>query len=134
MARREHSEKELTGKLTARFEQAELVYEVLGQLKQDGLQSDHRFADAYIHHRIEKGYGPLRISQELKEKGIGVELVDELLTSRDADWSEYINKVREKKFGPEKPDSYNERVKQSRFLQYRGFSGDQIRALLNDDE
>ena len=42
--------------------------------------------------------------------------------------------VREKKFGPERPADYRERARQSRFLQYRGFTGEQIQSAFDDDD
>jgi regulatory protein len=41
--------------------------------------------------------------------------------------------VRRRKFGSSPPQSLAERAKQARFLQYRGFTSDQIRAALNSD-
>ena len=127
LARREHSEKELQQKLITRGFNADVVSEVITQLKQQGSQSDHRFADAFVHSRIEKGYGPLRISQELREKAIADDLIETLLTNRDEDWMVRVANVREKKFGQSMPTDYKEQARQSRFLQYRGFSGEHIR-------
>jgi regulatory protein len=42
--------------------------------------------------------------------------------------------VRRKRFGDEPPQDYKERARQSRFLQYRGFTSDQIRQVLDGDE
>ena len=45
--------------------------------------------------------------------------------------------ARTRKFGPELPKDWKERSRQARFLQYRGFSTDHIRAVLEgvpDDE
>ena len=41
--------------------------------------------------------------------------------------------ARTRKFGPEIPKDRKERAKQARFLQYRGFSNDHIRAVLEGD-
>ena len=38
-----------------------------------------------------------------------------------------------RRFGADLPDTWPEKAKQARFLQYRGFSGDQIRAALGPD-
>jgi regulatory protein len=45
--------------------------------------------------------------------------------------------ARARKFGPDLPKDWKERSRQARFLQYRGFSTDHIRAVLEgvpDDE
>jgi len=41
--------------------------------------------------------------------------------------------VRRKRFGAEPPRDFHERAKQARFLQYRGFTSDQVRAALELD-
>ena len=127
LAMREHSEKELQQKLITRGFNAEVVSEVITQLKQQGSQSDHRFTDDFVHSRIAKGYGPLRIRQELREKAIADDLIETLLTDRDEDWMLRLASVREKKFGQCMPTDYKEQARQSRFLQYRGFSSEHIR-------
>ena len=70
LARREHSEQELQQKLQARGYGPEAVGEVLVGLKTAGMQDDVRYTEAYIRSRVAKGYGPVRISRELYERGI----------------------------------------------------------------
>ena len=137
MARREHSEKELRGKLRARDLDADDIDEVIHQLQEEGLQSDMRFAEALVHDRAGRGYGPRHIGQELKQKGVADYVAEEFLDERDAAWQDRIKEVRQKKFGNEVPADYKEQAKQSRFLQYRGFASEQIQGLfksLNYDE
>ena len=134
LVRREHSEKELYRKLTARGFDADVVCSVLVQLKTENLQSDYRFTEAYVHNRIARGYGPLRIRQELHEKGLAENLIEVFLTEQDSDWMQRLDLVRQKKFGKAKPADYKEQARQSRFLQYRGFSTEQIRRLFKPTE
>ena len=113
------------------------IDDVIRQLQQEGLQSDMRFAEALVHDRAGRGYGPRHIAQELRQKGIADHISEEFLDERDAAWLEKLKEVREKKFGMEVPEDYKEQAKQSRFLQYRGFPGEQIQRLfksLNYDE
>lgn len=95
----------------------------------EGLQCDLRFTEAFVHHRISRGYGPRRIARELKEKGVSDELRQEFIDERDPQWLERIVEVRELKFGSKVPEDYKEQARQSRFLQYRGFSSEQIHRL-----
>lgn len=48
------------------------------------------------------------------------------------DWRSRIKRVRDKKFGDQPPESAQEKAKQWRFLQYRGFTSEQINSLFND--
>ena len=82
-----------------------------------------------MHERTNRGYGPLRISQELKQKGISDEISDEFLDERDPQWFELLQEIHRKKFGGLAPEDYAEQARQSRFLQYRGFTNDQIHRL-----
>jgi len=45
-----------------------------------------------------------------------------------------LDLVRQKKFGKAMPADYKEQARQSRFLQYRGFSTEQIRRLFKPTE
>lgn len=93
------------------------------------MQSDRRFADNYLHSRIQKGYGPSRLENELYERGIDAELVQSCLGALAVDWMDVLQSVRQKKFGPARPSGFSEQARESRFLHYRGFTADQIRNL-----
>ena len=75
------------------------------------------------------GFGPLKISHELRNKGINSELVDECLPQLNAQWDELMEQQRIRKFGQEIPTDYVLRMKQARFLQNRGFSPESVMRL-----
>ena len=128
LARREHSEQELRRKLNARAA-ADAVDEVLSQLKDEGLQSDERFTEAYVHHRVNAGIGPLKIGYELRQKGIDESLADAVLEPMAEQWESMMRRQRERKYGEVIPADYGERMKQARFLQNRGFSPESVMRL-----
>ena len=134
LARREHSEQELQQKLQARGYGPEAVEEVLVGLKTAGVQDDVRYTEAYILSRVAKGYGPVRISRELYERGITGTLVTQVLAGMDLDWDERIQVVRQKKFGRQAPADFREQARQSRFLLYRGFTSEQTRKVFNKSD
>jgi regulatory protein len=70
LARREHSRMELTQKLKLRNFSENEISQTIEQLTQQDLQSDKRFAECYMRSRAEKGFGPVRIKFELREKGV----------------------------------------------------------------
>jgi regulatory protein len=133
LARREHSTGELGRKLESRGYDAEVTTEVLAELGRKGLLSDERYVTSFITHHAARGQGPVRIRGALREVGVASELIDRLLDVADVDWAETARAVRRKKFSGPLPDTFAERAKQSRFLQYRGFSQDQIRAAFGPD-
>lgn len=134
LSTREHSFSELVRKLNKNDDCYEDVITVIEQLRDEGLQSDDRFTEAYVHSRLQRGFGPVRIKQELREKNISAELMDLYLQENDTRWDEQLRQVREKKYGKLVPTSYPDKMKQSQFLQYRGFTSEQIRRIFRPDE
>ena len=108
-----------------------LADEVVRQLEAERLLSDDRFMESLIRARRERGYGPLRIQKELQEKGVAPEAIGQWLDVTGREWLEDIRRVQRKKFGARLPRNFAERARQARFLQYRGFTYDQIQQVLN---
>jgi regulatory protein len=131
LARREHSRRELQDKLSKKGCDAALAAEVVNKLESERLVSDDRFMESLIRARRNRGYGPLRIQKELQEKGVAPEAIATWLDVTSREWVDDIRRVQRKKFGGRIPRSYAERARQARFLQYRGFTYDQIQQLLD---
>ncbi|MBN2689768.1 MAG: regulatory protein RecX [Gammaproteobacteria bacterium] len=129
LARREHSRLELERKLLAKDFNLQEVSVVLDDLIAQNLQSDERFAESYIHSRSNKGFGPLKIAEELKQRGVNQTIYQQFLDEQD--WHQLACQVRIKKFGKSLPSDFVLRAKQMNFLQYRGFAGEQIRAVMD---
>lgn len=130
---REHSRQELTRKLLKRkFELADIDV-VLDKLMERKFLSEERFTEAYINSRMKKGYGPLRIEQELQERGVNGAIIGRTFETMDCDWYAQAVDVRRKKFGEGRVDDYKEKAKQMRFLQYRGFDQEQLRYAVEFD-
>ena len=123
LARREQSRKELENKLGNCFE-ADVINRVLDDLKSEGLQSDQRFLESFVSSRINRGQGPLKISYELRNKGIAMEAIADQLEPYAENWLEIAKDVLERKFGEEPPADYKERQKRQRFIASRGFPND----------
>ncbi len=130
MARREHSRKELEKKLNRRCKDEILIEDLLDTLNSEGLQSDKRFTESFVHHCINKGQGPNKITQELRQRGIEQAIIEEYLESQQIDWMSLAEGVRVKKYGESRVLDYQTKAKQSRFLYSRGFSSEQINQLL----
>ncbi|GFE79109.1 hypothetical protein GCM10011487_11090 [Steroidobacter agaridevorans] len=133
LSRREHSTEELKRKLAAKGYPEASIATVLDKLGKKKWVSDERFAANYVHHHARRGQGPVRIRAELRQQGITDEQIQQKIAGGEQDWSGLAAEVRRRKFGAELPRSAAERAKQARFLQYRGFNSDQIRAALKFD-
>jgi regulatory protein len=133
LARREHSQQELQRKLLSKGFESTDIKPVLARLAEQGLLSDARFTEAFINSRLKRGSGPIRIAMELQERGIGDDLVSAYLDERDVQWTQSAVAVRTKRFGPSLPNDFKERVRQMRFLQYRGFTLQQIQQAVGEE-
>jgi len=133
LARREHCVGELRSKLGQRGFEPTAVAAVLADLERRGLVSDDRFASALVRQRVGRGQGPVRIRAELRGFGLDAAAADAALEEVDVDWPECAIRVRRRRFGSRVPASFAERAKQARFLQYRGFTADQVRAALGEN-
>ncbi|MDX1443640.1 MAG: regulatory protein RecX [Gammaproteobacteria bacterium] len=133
LARREHSFGELERKLLQRGLANDVVELQLGQLVEEGLLSDERFAEQFVRQRVERGQGPVKIRAEMQQRGVDAELIDIQLEAHDDEWPRLAENARNKRFGEEIPAEYEERARQARFLQQRGFGMEQIRRVLKGD-
>jgi regulatory protein len=134
LARREHSRRELLLKLAQRGFSEALAVEAVEQLAAAGLQSDRRYAEAFVASAVAKGQGAMRIGATLRQRGVSDEIIEEQLAACDADWLGELERVRRKRFGAALPKDTKEWARQARFLQYRGFSAEQIRKALKQDD
>ena len=130
---REHSRLELTRKLVQRKFDPDDIEIVLDKLESSKYLSETRFTEAYITSRLKKGYGPLRIEQELKERGVPENLITNVMYEMSCDWYEIAQLAKIKKFGEQPVKDYEAKAKQMRFLQYRGFDNEQIRYAVEFD-
>lgn len=132
LARREHSRRELKQKLARNCKDDELIDELLDKLSAEGLQSDARFAESFVQQRYDKGQGPLKIKQELNQRGIDSGLIADCMNAEQLDWLALAEQTRVKKFGSDVPRDYQNKAKQSRFLYSRGFTSEQISLVLKE--
>ncbi|MGL5633281.1 MAG: recombination regulator RecX [Azovibrio sp.] len=127
LARREHSRAELRRKLAAHAESAEMLDALLDELEKGRQLSDKRYAEARVVVRSGR-YGNGRLAQELRQAGVDDEAIGLALAGGEDEMAR-CRAVWQKKFGV-LPGTLPERMKQERFLQYRGFSRESIRQVL----
>ena len=133
LARREHGRGELLEKLTRFGFDTDTAGDAVAQLIEDGLQSDERFAEAFVRSRINQGKGPQVIRADLRQRGLSGSLIDIALEEADENWYALARDVRLKKFGPDTPSEFREKARQMRFLQSRGFEQDHIQSAVSAD-
>ncbi len=124
LARREHSEFELKSKLLRKVSSIKELERQIENLKKNGLIDDHRFSEAYIASRQRKGFGPVRISQELIQRGVKEEAFIGIIDS--IDWLKSAQQVLLKKSKGKELNDKKIEIKLKQFLSYRGFNFFQI--------
>ena len=153
LARREHSRRELSQKLSRKYGRHEefsssLIPPLLDMLEQSRYQCDERFTESYVNYRTHSSKGPLRIMQELRDKGVSEVLVERFVDETDHKWLTLALSISERRFGilkssglasdedidPIDQQGHQEtqkiRAKQARFLQGRGFTFEHINKVL----
>ena len=106
----------------------EYGYRGLEELKQKGLQSDYRFCESFVNSKKRK-FGLQKISYELKQKEIDDFLIEEFVDALRDEEYESARLVWKKKY-TSLPSDLNEKNKQIKFMQNRGFSFDTIKKII----
>jgi len=130
LARREYCQKELVEKLSAVGVQRAIAQQCVAELAELDLVSDARFAKSLVEVRARKGYGPLRIADELRRRGVGSDLISSSLNESDSKWTERLSELVARKYGDSHPEDFKQWAKRSNFLRTRGFTSEQINQTL----
>jgi regulatory protein len=138
LARRERSRAELRTALKRKGIDDSIIAEVMGKIEKEGLQSDERFANAWVGTRRRLSpRGRAALAFELKQKGIGdTEAADALAKYKSGDEREAIREliaVRVERFKGTKEDKEKFKHRLLAFLSRRGFAYDDIRSVLHRD-
>ena len=139
LAMRDHSEQELRRKLVAPVmskngpEALDATPDELEQVVawciENRYLDDNRFVGQLIASRSRKGYGPARIRQELSQKGIARQAVEQAMRECDIDWVSLARAQAQRKYGEPLPSAFAEKVKIQRFLLYRGYLMEDIQEI-----
>jgi regulatory protein len=130
LVKREYGYHELFTKLQKYTDNFDEITNVLNELKQRGWLSEERFVNSYIDSKKNK-YGPLKIRYNLLQKQVDPDLIQETLSEKISDEYKIAHEIWQRKFGVV-PKDQNEKLKQVRFLQNRGFSFDTIIKVINN--
>ncbi|MDU7914947.1 MAG: regulatory protein RecX [Klebsiella grimontii] len=118
LAMRDHSEQELRR-----------VDNVVEWCIENRYLDDERFVRQFIASRSRKGYGPARVRQELKQKGISRETIEAAMRECEIDWAQLAKEQAQRKYGEPLPTIFAEKVKIQRFLLYRGYLMEDIQEI-----
>jgi regulatory protein len=131
LARREHGRVELTRKLRQRGALPEMIDIALDRLTEEGLLSEARYLESFVSYRARSGYGPLRIREELSQRGLQRTDIEMAIRDSGISWQAQLEDTWRRKFSGHLPIDARERAKQGRFLSYRGYSMEMIGRLFS---
>ena len=132
LSRREHSEKEIYLKFVNLVSSKDILLEEILKLKEEGLISNQRYAEAYIRSRFHSGFGPVRIKYELEKKGVIKTTIKTAFQETDLDWDDKLKSELKKKY--ESNDMKNLNInKISKFFLYRGFDLEKISKFIKNN-
>ncbi|NMG34653.1 recombination regulator RecX [Azoarcus sp. TTM-91] len=135
LARRDHSRAELARKLAAHGA-VEEVEAVLDRMTELDLQSDRRYAEAWVRAKAAR-YGATRLRSELARRGLDRDTIEEALAAEcpaeeGCTELERARAIWRGRFSCTPADAH-EWARQARFLHGRGFSTEVIRKLLKEN-
>jgi len=133
LSRRDHGEYELYQKLSFKGYDQDAIQEAINFCLDHNYLDDLRYARSQIRQHVYKGHGERRIRQELQQKRVADSIVDKAMEEEPQDWFELAKQAAEKKFKGMKAKDQKEYAKQVRFLQYRGYSFEQISYALSSE-
>jgi regulatory protein len=132
LARRDYCSAELSARLTSRGFDADAVRVGLEDMRDRHYLDDERYLRQFVASHARRGHGPVRIRHELTDQGMTAELAQNAIEEHGG-WALLAQQVRVRRFGAAAPDDWPARARQARFLQYRGFTNDDVRSALGAD-
>lgn len=137
LGRREYAGTELSRKLKRKITEKQetsptdetVLPRVMARLTESQYLDDSRSISLFFQAGVRKLHGPVRVRQELRQRGFDGELIDSVFSAQAVDWFDQAQQAKMKKFGDSAPADYKEKQKQMRYLLYRGFTSDQIYEL-----
>lgn len=137
LARRGHAEQELRLKLEDRSFGPDVIDAVVDRLQGEGALDDARFAQHQADLLQQKGWGPRRIRQKLRDRGVSDTDTDKALASLTDEtpqlWLKRCVERMRQKFGePDGSWGRRQKGKVFRHLEHRGFNRSLIRRVLFD--
>jgi regulatory protein len=132
VAGREYSSRKLSQKLGELEFESDVIELVIQHFIDKGWVDDRRFADMFVRKKWRAGLGPTRIRRELEQNGVG-QYAKDALEQEEIDWFEAAEQVFIKKYKNYTQNDIKALAKQTRFLQYRGFSFEHIQYVLKQN-
>ena len=126
LTRREHSEQEIRNKLQDDYAPS-VIESVICVCRERDWLNEERLLAMMIRSRAARGYGPRRLYQELRLKGIATEQIKSALEACECDWFAVAREQARRKSADPATLDRTALAKLMNYLQRRGFSVEQAR-------
>lgn len=134
LSKRDYSIADFQKKLDKVCEQEPMKSALIEQLIDNDWLSESRYINAFIQSKISAGLGQFRIINDLKQHGVKSQDAEVWFEADSTDWFEQAKSTYTRKYGETEVHDHKERAKRFRYMQYRGFSIDQIKYAMSSDE
>lgn len=131
LGQREHTRLELERKLARYEEEPGTLAQALDDLQAKGYLDEQRAAESLVHRRAGR-LGAARLRQEMQDRGLARELIEQALAGLKDSELTRAREVWRRRFEA-LPIDAQERARQTRFLLTRGFSAEVVRRVMGSD-
>ena len=123
LGRREYSIVELGNRIRQKWPEAEDIADLVGQLTEENLVSDERFAEAFVRSRVQRYQGPMKIRSAMRGKGVPDSIIVTAMETEADHWLELARKWLQRQHRG--PLGFKDKQIYYRRLVNRGFTHDQ---------
>ncbi|HUP26578.1 MAG TPA: RecX family transcriptional regulator [Candidatus Limnocylindrales bacterium] len=130
LSRRMRSEWELRDYLKRKGYTPEIIAQTIEWLAEYGYINDKQFADAWVaNRRLLKATSLRRLRQELRQKHVSDDVINETLAEDDTDERQTLRDLIKRK---QKQTKYQDKLKLMQYLARQGFNYDDIKSVLDE--
>jgi regulatory protein len=131
LSRRARSEWELRDYLKRKEYDAKTAQAAIDKLQKRGYVDDKKFGEAWVsNRRLLKSTSQRRLRQELQQKHIAPEVIDEVLAEDETDERQVLRNLVAKKRTQTK---YQDKLKLMQYLSRQGYNYDDIKSVMAED-
>lgn len=134
LSRRDYSRAALSLKLQRKGASAAEIAAVLDWCSEQNYLNEERFLLMIVRNRCNQGYGYRYILQECRQHQLTEQQLDAVIAAEAIDWWHLAKQAYQKKYADKTIADYQEKMKRMAYLQRRGFSSEQIRAVFDQND
>lgn len=133
LGKQEYSQAKFRRKLEQFEATDEQIAAVIEEFTSHNWLSEQRYCEGFVRARIRKGQGYIRIRNDGRVQGLDEDTLKQALEASEADWFELARQTYEKRYGESQIKDLKEKAKRLRFMQYRGFTMEQVSYAMTQD-